>query len=247
MRNSIKIGELEFKYKKDALEYYKKILNSYGFGDSLNDNDYNDLIDLLCFEENDEEYIEEEKVTDDESSPDITDIRVAKVQYGAKCFEIVWSDQETEYISYRLLITKPKHNPASYFNIACRNAIQEDLRLTKQQYFDLHSEKGFVKCQETSKLSKWENLVIDHRQPNTFSVIVDRFIELNDIDINKVDYVTSSGNLLLFKDEHLIEKFKNYHKKKATLRIVRKECNSGRAYQARIAPQKKDLNIPNKS
>lgn len=246
MRKTIKIGKLEFKYKKDALSYYKKILDSYDVGESLNDSDFDVLMDLY-FQEDDEEHTEEaEESTDDEDYPYVTDVRIAKVQYGAKCFEVVWSDLETHCISYRLFITKPKHNPRREFNIACRNTIQDDLRSVKQQYFDLHSVKSHVKCQETSKSSRWEDLVIDHRQPNTFSVIVDRFIELHDIDVGKVEYVTNSDNLLLFKDKQLIERFKNYHRDKATLRIVRKECNSGRAYQARIMLQKKDLKIPDK-
>ena len=38
-----------------------------------------------------------------------------------------------------------------------------------------------MKCQETGKLLKWEQLNVDHRQPNTFSIIVDRFVGLGNI------------------------------------------------------------------
>ena len=40
MRQMIKIGDKEFKFKKDALNYYKEILNSYDFGEILTDNHY---------------------------------------------------------------------------------------------------------------------------------------------------------------------------------------------------------------
>lgn len=245
MKKPIKIGEREFRSKKDAISYYKSILNSYDFGESLSDTHFDDLLDLLYFEECDEvSNHEEEEIIEDEDAPYITDIRIAKVQYGVKCFEVVWSDMETHYISYLLLINKPKQDPVRNFRIACRNAVQEDIRLVKQQYFDLNSREGRVKCQETSTLSKWEDLVIDHRQPNTFSVIIDRFIEVNSIDINNIEHVTDNNNLLIFKNQELVYAFKNYHKDKATLRIFRKECNSQRAYQARISLQKKDLKIP---
>ncbi len=245
MRKPIRIGDHDFLYKKDAISYYKAILNSYDFGESLSDEHFGDLLDLLCWEEYDEasEYEAEEPI-EDEDLPYIADIKIAKVQYGVKCFEVVWSDLETQYISYLLLINKPKHSSLTNFKVACRSAIQEDIRLVKQRYFDLNSQEGRVKCQETSKLSKWEDLVIDHRQPNTFSVIAERFIEVNNIDINSIEYITDDNNLLNFKDEQLIYAFKDYHKDKATLRIVRKERNSQRAYQARISPQKKDLRIP---
>ena len=49
MRQMIKIGDKEFKFKKDALKYYKEILNSYNFGEILTDNHYNDIIDLLNY------------------------------------------------------------------------------------------------------------------------------------------------------------------------------------------------------
>lgn len=245
MRKPIKIGEHVFPYKKDAISYYRTILNSYDFGESLSDEHFSDLLDLLYWEECDEVTGQEaEDIIKDEDLPYISDIKIAKVQYGVKCFEIVWSDLETQYISYLLLINKPKHSTLTNFKVACRSAIQEDIRQVKQRYFDLNSQEGRVKCQETSKLSKWEDLVIDHRQPNTFSVIVERFIEVNNIDINSIEYVTDKNNLLKFKDEQLIDAFKNYHRDKATLRIVRKECNSQRAYQARISPHKKDLRIP---
>jgi hypothetical protein len=244
MRKPIKIGAHEFKHKKDAIFYYKSILNSYDAGESLSDDHFSDLLDLLYFSEHDEAGGDEpEESINGEDAPYIRDIKIAKVQYGTKCFEVIWSDLEAHYISYLLLINKPKYNPLNNFKIACRNVVQEDVRLVKQRYFDLYSKEGRVKCQETSKLSKWEDLVIDHRQPNTFSVIVERFIEINGIKINDIEYITNEDNLLAFKDEKLSSAFKNYHKDKANLRIVRKECNSKRAYQAKILPQKKDLRI----
>jgi hypothetical protein len=43
----MRIGSKEFKNKKEALNYYKEILNSYKFGETLNDKDKQDIIDLL--------------------------------------------------------------------------------------------------------------------------------------------------------------------------------------------------------
>ena len=129
------------------------------------------------------------------------------------------------------------------FRQAARNVVQKDIRSVKQEYFNKFSKKGFVPCQETGVQSKWAELVVDHRQPNTFSVIVDRFVELNRIDLKSIEYWTDDNNFYLFKDNKLTENFRNYHKEKAVLRIVRKECNSSRAHQGRIKEQKKDLRI----
>ena len=253
MKNPITIGDKVFKYKKDALAYYKNILNSYKFGESVSDEHFDDLLDLMdynySFYEEDEVENQEEIIdassTEDEAEQDleITDIRIAKVQFNAKCFEILYDDSTNHYISYTQIINRPKHNPDNLFNRACRNAIQNDLRVVKQKYFDANSKKGYVKCQETGQISKWEDLVIDHRQPNTFSVIVDRFKELKHIDTKEIDYEVNKDNLLLFTDQTLTTEFVLYHKAKANLRIVRKENNLSRTGMARLKQTSKDLKI----
>lgn len=233
----IRIGSIEFKYKKDALNYYKDILNSYDFGELLADNHFSDIISLLNYNTSEEDYIE------DNDEYVIEDIQIGRAQFNTKCFELIYRNKETKFISYRLLITKPKENLFDDFRQAARNVTYSDVRNVKQRYFDKFSKKGFVPCQETNIQSKWTDLVIDHRQPNTFSVIVDRFIELKELNLKNIEYIVDENNFFIFKDISLIAEFRDYHKEKAVLRIVRKECNSGRAHQARIKEQKKDLKI----
>lgn len=258
MGKSFKIGQKEFKFKKDAIAHYRAILNSYDFGQSLSDSDYDDLVELLDYDyfnslielENSEENIEEEKDSDivkyEESCQDglvIVDIKVARVQFNTKCFEVFYNDKTSEYISYLMIINNKKYSPESLFYVACRNSIHCDIRSVKQEYFDKNSIKGQVKCQETGKLSKWTELAVDHRQPNTFSMIVDRFKEVNKIDLAAIEYTSNEQNHIIFKDENLTKDFQKYHKEKASLRIVRKECNSSRTGMARIKKSTKDLTI----
>jgi hypothetical protein len=63
----------------------------------------------------------------------------------------------------------------------------------KRDCFERHSKKGQVKCHESNELTKHEELNVDHRQPNTFSVIVERFVELNSIDFEKIEYIQVAG------------------------------------------------------
>ena len=251
MRKMIKIGEKEFKFKKDALNYYKEILNSYDFGEILSDEHYNDIIDLLNYDisytDDHPEFEEKESENENEENDDyvIENVRIGKVQFNTKCFELLYRNGETDFISYRLRITQPKENVFDDFRQAARNIIHEDIRNVKQEYFDKFSKKGLVPCQETGIQSNWTELVVDHRQPNTFSVIVDRFVELFKIDLKKIEYKSDENNFYLFKDNELSENFRNYHQEKAVLRVVRKECNSSRAHQGRIKEQKKDLKIKN--
>lgn len=228
----MKIGDKEFKYKKDALNYFKEILNSYKPNDIVIEKDFNDLVELIGIRPDKEEKI----------GRGIEIIQVIEVRYKTKCFELVRKDGSKEVFSYRHCING-KSKPLAKFSKTCRETINEDLRSVKLTYFKKFSSKGQVKCQETGKLCKWEELNVDHRQPNTFSVIVDRFIEVFQINIDAVDYIEVMDGVYNFNDQILAENFRKYHKEKANLRIVNKAKNLGRSHQARVNRQQKDLTI----
>ena len=232
MRHSIEIGERKFKSKKEALIYYKTILNSYEFGQQLDHNDFSDILALLALHPKVEEKI----------GVGIKEVRIGKLKYNTRSFELVRLDDSTEFFSYTKRINAPRTN-LTRFREACRQATNDDLRKVKQAYFDKYSKNGAVKCQETGELCTWTELSVDHRQPNTFSVIVERFIELNRIDIDKIKYIEIDGGPNEIADKELKENFRQYHKDKANLRIVKKDLNLSRAHQAKIARQKKDLTI----
>jgi len=232
MKPPIKIGTKEFKYKKNALLHFKKILNSYDFKESLSNEDIKDVSAL----------VNKTKADDEIVKAGIKDIIIGKVQYGTKCFEVKFNNGTIDAFSYILAINGSR-KPFTKFTVACRNAIQDDLRNVKLKYFDLYSKNGKVKCHETGIDSLWTELNVDHRQPNTFSIILDRFIELNNIDLKSIEYEKDNNNRILLSDKELENKFRNYHIKKANLRIVRKEKNLGRSHQGRIKTQKKDLRI----
>lgn len=257
MARPLKIGEKEFKFKKDAIAYYKAILNAYDFGQPLNDSNYEAVTALLYYDylnclgaeqesqgDSDEiQEVVENSVDINAEDVSIKDIKIARVQFNTKCFEVFYSDNTSRYISYLMLINNPKYDPEKLFYVACRNSVHADVHAVKQGYFDNHSIKGQVKCQETGMLSKWAELAVDHRQPHTFSIIVDRFKEVNNFNFDAIEYTSSPDNQLIFKDENLTQNFRDYHKVKANLRIVRKECNSSRTGLARVKKTTKDLTI----
>ena len=232
MKTPIIIRDKVFKYKKDALLYFKTKLNSYDFGETLNSEDIEDVTALLL----------ENETRKDKIGCGIKEIRIGKVQFGTKCFQIIRNDLTSENFSYVYCINGDL-KPFTKFSHACRNAIHKDLHNVKQKYFDQNSVKGKVKCQETGILSSWTELNVDHRQPNTLSVIIDRFIELHRINLKGIEYETDKDNKSLLADKQIENKFRDYHIEKANLRIVRKEKNLGRSHQGRVKNQKKDLRI----
>ena len=228
----MKIGDKEFKYKKDALNYFKEILNSYEPTDIVTETDFKDLVGLLEIRPDKDEKI----------GCGIEAIRVIEVRYKTKCFELIRKNGSKEVFSYRNCINGTS-KPLTKFSKTCRETIAEDLRNVKLAFFKKFSSKGQVKCQETGELCRWEELNIDHRQPNTFSIIVDRFIEVNRIDINTVEYIEVMDGVYRFTDSALAENFRKYHKDKANLRLVMKGKNLARSHQARVSRQQKDLTI----
>ena len=232
MKKLIEIGGKIFATKKDALNHYKTILSSYDFGETISQDDLKDIFELL----------ETHPRVKEKIGVGIEKIRIAKLKYDTKSFELVRFDGSKEYFSYTKRINAPKTD-FTKFSEACRQAIQEDLRNVKTGHFDRFSKKGQVKCQETGELSKYEDLNVDHRQPNSFSIIVDRFIEVKDLNLKRIEYLEIDGGPNELADEKLNEEFRQYHRDKANLRIVKKNLNLGRSYQARVNRQKKDLTI----
>ena len=232
MKKCLQIGRLHFKYKKDVIAHFKKILNSYNFGELLNKDDFQDVLNLLKIHPNSKEKI----------GAGIKKIKVDETRYKTKCYNAIRVDSSSEIFSYIKCINGSL-SPLTKFSKTCRDAISDDLRLVKLSFFKGNSKKGRVNCQETGELSLWVELNVDHRQPNTFSVIVDRFIELYRIDLSSIEYIESIDNVYLFKDNDLAEEFRKYHKEKANLRLVRKDKNLGRSHLARNKRQKKDLRL----
>ena len=196
MKKKIQIGALIFNYKKDALLHFKKILNSYDYGETLNSEDYEDVLSLLKMHKKAKEKI----------GPGVTEFKVDEIRYKTKCFYIIRNDSTSDVFSYTKCINGSS-SEITRFSKTCRDLISNDLRSVKLSYFKGRSKKGRVKCQETGKLSFWEELNVDHRQPNTFSVIVDRFIEINQIDLLSVEYIETVDSVYVFKDNSLSKKF----------------------------------------
>jgi hypothetical protein len=232
MKKPIIIGDRTFEHKKGALFYYSRILNSYEYGEVLSVSDFTDVMILLRLHEKYEEKI----------GVGVREIRVDQVRYKTKCFKLIRIDSTHDVFSYTKCING-RHSPSVKFIRTCRDLIQDDLRLVKETYFKAKSKKGKVKCQETGEWCLWEELNIDHRQPNTFSVIVDRFIELNGIDVHKVNYIEIMDAVYAFEDDSLSQSFRDYHHAKANLRLVKKSRNLGRSHQGRLGRQRKDLTV----
>jgi hypothetical protein len=133
MRKPIQIGKLTFDTKKDALEHFKQILNSYNFGEILNAKNFNDVCELLKIHEKSKEKV----------GAGIKEIEIAEVRYNTKCFKLIRTDSSVDIFSYTKCINGG-FTPLTKFSRTCRDLIYEDLRNVKLEYFKANSEKGLL-------------------------------------------------------------------------------------------------------
>ena len=259
-KNSITIGEKTFDSKSKALTFYKDILNTYEVGKELNEEDFQSVFDLVHMDFIAEEIKAYESEYNAEYDGDkMNVIAIVKrtrdiiMDYGwetgdyinsimidfhpdfrsTKCFYIIGSEGR-QLFSYILKINGALSNNQQ-FSRACRHRVAERLREFKKEQFKNRP----VKCALTNEIIEWEECQIDHKSPLTFSVIVKSFIVAHKIDINSVEYVYDNSKEQ-FANKDIADKFDDFHKEMAVLRVLSTKQNRKLSSGARIKPTKKD-------
>jgi hypothetical protein len=249
LQRALRLGKRTFATKKAALAHFREILNRCELDAELEGHDFDDLIGLINFDpearEDDASRVGtpewQAPVSDDADEVCVRAVRVARGQYGSRCFEVVYDDGDSWVLSYILLVTQRSVGQLELVRRACRSAVADDLRAVKQAYFAARSSAGSAPCQESGVPGRWEDLVVDHRQPNTFSVIFDRWLEARALNVDEVETTTDSTLRVVFADAALAQDFRVYHQKLATLRVVRRDLNASRAAMGRVCRSSKDL------
>lgn len=210
-RNTFIISGKKFNSKKDAITFYRKILNSYRVNSELSNKDFKLVYSLLQNHPRAKEKI----------GCGVKKIIVGKGYIKHKCFYIIRKDGSKVDFSY-LKCINGNSSDFTMFSKACRKAVEKDIIFFKRKYFRRNSK---AKCQVTGKLISADTAHVDHIFPNTFYAIVKSFIEYNKIDISTIEYETKGIQGAMFKDKNLETKFREYHRKVAKLRIVEDKVN----------------------
>ncbi len=258
-RYSIRVGEQEYASKASALEFYKRILDSYQVGDELSAQDARSVIELAL--RGVKPSINQPSCTQDARSVielafrewSAEDIEAYKIETGGrcmsvvvdyhpqfkstKCFFLVEDSGDMRAFSYRLAVTGGL-SADQVFSRTCREVVAARLREFKKQQFSRRP----VRCAVTNAIVEWEQCQIDHKAPLTFSVIVRSFIVANSIDTAAVSYVDKSAKPR-FASVALAAKFDDFHRNMAVLRIVSTSQNASTSSAGRIKPTKKDQTL----
>jgi hypothetical protein len=148
-----KIERLNFKYKKEVLAHFKKILNSYGFKESLSEEDFNDVFNLLKIHPNAKEKI----------GVGIKKIKVDETRYKTKCFNVIRVDSSCEIFSYIKCINGSLA-PLTKFSKACRDTISEKFRKYHKEKSNLRlvrKEKNLGRSHQARIKRQKKDLIIE--------------------------------------------------------------------------------------
>ncbi len=223
------IGDNAFSSKSTAEEFYRQILNKGSIGRDLDDGEFRVLMDLLALHP---------RVTE-KIGVGVTRFSIGTSEYGTRAFLLHREDGSHEDFSY-LKCIGGDHKPFSEFSRACRRSVEGRIHEWKASQMDGKT----VRCAVSGEVVTFREAHVDHKPPQTFSVIVKAFTIAGDIDLLAVRYRRSSIFGVELEDTGVADAFDRFHKKMAVLRIVRAAENLRTSYAARITPTAKDGVLP---
>lgn len=196
-RKPIIIGNKEFKFQKDAIEFFKEMLNSNRANKTIEGEDQDLLLALL----------ERHPEAAHKIGVGVKRFYKAPTEMGTSCFWIERTDGSKTDFSYITAVKAKGKSLYQEFAEACRNAVRADLVNTKELFFNEHADKdGKVECEITGeKISIYESH-LDHKKPLTFQVLVNTFIAANNITLSKEMLSTSQDEQ--FETEFLDQNIK---------------------------------------
>lgn|SRR5574343_166690 len=136
-------------------------------------------------------------------------------------FIIERTDGSSIDFSYKNCLAGKLPTYKSYFSIACRNAVADDIiRFRDKEFY----EKPIIQCPYTREILSKHTCHVDHAPPEYFAKIVEDFI--NDCQINVALVEITGDTVKRFKCPIITGKFRLYHSQKASLRILSPTANT---------------------
>ncbi|HMO51228.1 MAG TPA: DCL family protein [Kiritimatiellia bacterium] len=222
-RIEVKVGDLSFRTKKEAKEYFGAILRRHEAGDMLVGKDYQEIEALLM----------NHPRARDKIGPGIEAIVVEiEPHHGSKCFFVYRTDGTRDDFGYGHCIDDDR-SPFATFSDAARKVVRPYMSECKSECFEGRVENKVV-CEATGKELAWDEAVVDHEPPLTFSVIVNAYVKERGIDLNAVEYIRDIPGGVEFGNKALAQDFDCYHQQRAKLRVIDRGENLRTAYKGRL-------------
>lgn len=228
----VTLGEFNFSTKKEAKALFSKILNETELEGFLEGENFDYVMALLL----------NHPQVKDKIGDGVEGIKVASGLHSLnRCFHVLRTDGSIENFSIGKCIDG-EHSDFHKFCIACRRAVEIDVKIYKRKFFDENADSnGLVRCQNNSSLLiSFEEAHADHREPFTFSSIAHFYHKAKGLDLGAIEYETKGKYGNEFSDSSLADSFRQWHKENAKLRIVHGKTNLRKGYLGRIKSTKAD-------
>jgi hypothetical protein len=236
MAIQIVIGTLQFNTQTKALAYFKAMLARYRPGDSIDATDTVHLHQLI------ERHVEAAQ----KIGCGIARFYVELTEKGTHCFWLERLDGSRTDFSYISCVKAKAKSLYQDFKEACREAVAGDLMVAKRAHFDTYGdESGRVPCDITGELLLPHECHLDHAHPMTFEVIVRGFLAAEQGVLSRSLLSTSQDQQFAttFLDPALAQRFRDYHRRVANLRIIKNQINLSLGGSQRIRAPKRPVAI----
>lgn len=211
------IGSVPFANKTAVRKHYSALINASPVGHELQGANLAFVADL----------IKRHRDYEQKAGAGIARFVVGKHKmYGSKKidFERVDGTIDDFSINFCLDPVTSEQYAAMNFRCAARSAVLPDIREFKNR-------SGMV-CATTGEKHSREDLHTDHAPPMVFSVIMQNFLEAAGKTPADYQYADDHAGLAVFADPNATDRFRAFHTKHATLRVIHKTINlSGGAWK----------------
>jgi len=223
-----------FSSKKDAIHFFRAMLRRYRNNQKITDIDSQALRSLL----------ERHPEAQQKIGCGVRHFLKAPTDEGTSCFWIERDDGTKTDFSY--ISCANARGPSLYqqFAEACRQAVKSELEAAKKKHFGEHANSdGKVRCEVTGELVTTYESHLDHKKPFTFQVIVISFITANNLTITAemLSRPTDAQYVATLIDEDIQNRFREYHRKTANLRIIKIQNNLSLGGSERVIKPKRPV------
>jgi len=151
-------------------------------------------------------------------------IKVQEIDKGYVRFLAVRVDSSIRDFSWRQCLS-PKSQRSQVMSI-CRSVVEPQIMQFRNEFW---SGRRTADCPITSKPMSIRDSDVDHAPPNTFVVLVEKWVQvlMMDFELIEIEYRSGYEERSCFTERWLEQDWADYHLQLAVLRVVSSAANRG--------------------
>jgi len=212
MAKPVTIGDYEFPTKKAAKQYVRDIIESVNEFEPISEPDHSFLVDLLSKHPESESKIG--------AGIDFFTVELDSEWKRTRHFVVHRVDNSSTDFSWHTCIDGSSHR--SDVLAAMRSIVKWQIIEFKRMVLS-----GDPICPYTKAKLDEKNSHVDHVPPDTFHMLVSRWMDSKEIGFSDIGIKGTEDNSYgrEFSDKLLADEWSRYHKKNANLRLISVEAN----------------------